>query len=112
MKSQICSDGGSLSLKLTGNTRTSQFLSSEQENRDKENGGRVGKRDAVKFRKNISKAKRKKPQKGRMSENGRMGSEKEMTQLSSKHGGQKGRRKKKQPTVTDRIQRIFIRKRS
>lgn len=38
-------------------------------------------------------------------ENGRMGSEKEMTQLSSERGGHDRWRKKKQPTVTDRRQR-------
>lgn len=64
-----------------------RFLSSEQENRDKENGGRVGERDAVKFRKTPARQ-REKPQTGRTSV--RMGGweVKKMTQLSSERGGQ------------------------
>lgn len=46
--------------------RVCQVLSSEQENRDKENGGRVGERDAVRFRK-TSARQGKKPPKGRTS---------------------------------------------
>lgn len=61
-----------------------RFLSSEQENRDKENGGRVGERDAVKFRKTREET----PEGADECENGRMGSEKGMTQLSSERGGQ------------------------
>lgn len=59
-------------------------------------------------KKNISQAKRKKPQKGRMSVRTGGWEVKKMTQLWCKHAGQDRCRKKKQAAVTDRTGRIYI----